>query len=219
MSLIVNYGIGASTGSKTVVAVIDETTVTFYDEYPNGIQIGDSAVFQVPSAGENDLIINPPATYKITQLIVAAATAQIFYNLGDENTALTGGWSKTYSKGTHSFTKEADHLRLTANSTTFNGVAASTANQIDFTDIDTLYVDWSITNNAYYSQIRLTSTTADEANNALVFPLTNGHTWARKVDSIDVSSVSGLHYIQYLVIGGSSTSEGRLYYLGTTPPN
>lgn len=43
--------------------VTTSTTVTFFDEYPNGTQIGDVVNVTGPA------IINPPATYKIRQLV------------------------------------------------------------------------------------------------------------------------------------------------------
>lgn len=127
-----------------------------------------------------------------------------YYNKGDECKNITGGWKsvKWHKYGSGALTKNEDSIKINANgsydgsNTNAAGVAAITANKIDVSNIDTLYLNvTSLT----------TSTTARDALFGLIDTNaggTNQYVAAEDITgkgpgnySLDISSFSGEYYV------------------------
>lgn len=127
-----------------------------------------------------------------------------YYSKGNECEDITGGWNKVkwHKYGTGALTKNEDSIQINANgsysgsNTNAAGVAAITANKIDISNIDTLYLNvTSLT----------TSTTARDALFGLIDTNaggTNQYVAAEDITgkgpglySLDISSFSGEYYV------------------------
>ncbi len=119
----------------------------------------------------------------------------IFYNEGDENVALTGGWIVGYSALTASQSKEADHLLITMS--TRNAYRTYvTANKIDFSEIDVLVAVLESEGPYTYNIIRV-ATNANGFHDSVAEIQKNGPV-AKQAFSLDVSALSGEYYVSFL---------------------
>ena len=141
-------------------------------------------------------------------------TDNAYYYKGEEFSGVTGGWvdgdSYAPEQGTRS--KETDYMYFeTFSYTGISRLGYVTDNKIDLTNINTLYIDWdsidSNTDNA--SLIKVTNDKSDnETTNAqtsaVLFIDIRGN-FERKVDTLDVSGLTGEYHIQVLNSNGGSS--------------
>jgi len=133
------------------------------------------------------------------------------YNLGDECTALTGGWSNTYTQFGGVYTENADNLYLSASGTNFKK-QASFANLIDLTNYSYLKIDWGYTASSSGGFVKLCVDTQNTASmeSASVRLEHTGSSSTRIIESIDVSSINGLRYVGLYVQTWSSSYQANL---------
>ncbi len=120
-----------------------------------------------------------------------------YYNKGDENTALTGGWSginirsdEGWVNGT--LTKGASSMTITVNNSSYG---VGTAKQVDLTNVQTLYINASAPGftGGEYDQatvwISLLRGTGTDTSYVKTLELESG------LNTLDISDVTGSHYI------------------------
>jgi hypothetical protein len=146
----------------------------------------------------------------------------ILYNVGDERTAATGGWTKYSfgSGGTDASAKNADNLFSSLANRGGGDVGYSPANAIDLTPYSKLKfrIDWSTTsatlttagiyilNSAAASRIPALSVAALKQYYGAAASGTN------ITDEIDISALNGSKYIYSDAdTGGSGTATLKLY--------
>lgn len=111
-------------------------------------------------------------------------------------------WIVGYSSGSNgSQSKEADHLYLNVTSTSRRTWVTEIA--IDLTPLSTLYVDWSLTRNSNGSTGFQVATNRDD--NSSVTGISFNSSFARREDSLNVSALSGAHYIKIFANNASTT--------------
>lgn len=139
------------------------------------------------------------------------------FNNGDQNTSVTGGWSKDAengftispyvgnTRGSQDIT-ETMNITWTSASSSYNAAAFyATTNQIDLTNIS--YIVATLTATGYLSQSKLGVMTGKE-------PFANGGDWggctaiASVVDGTTILDVSALTGSYHIVIGGQSNGTG-----------
>lgn len=131
------------------------------------------------------------------------------YNLGAEEDA----WDRGLAVSVGDVSKEEDHLYLEAlgPSAEYSYVRAV---KIDFTDIDTIHIDWENIGNTsgQNSSSLCIGDTAEDNRNTYTKRLYLTEDFARRQDSLDVSDLSGEYLVRLHVTGGDSFSEipGRL---------
>ena len=143
-----------------------------------------------------------------------------YYWEGEEFVETTGGWveGETVQTGTQS--KQADHLYL---ETTRSGATAArvytTDLVVDLTNITTLHVDWECTqapssdvNGASLFQV---ATSANKNTSSFTATKTINGTFARKIDFIDVSGMTGTYHVRVRIFIGVSASAGEKQILKT----
>ncbi len=135
------------------------------------------------------------------------------YRFGVENVAWvegTGYWNPRIN------IKESDHLyiRVQRNGTTIQGVYVTDID-VDLTNISTLCVDWenigdASNNNQSYL---VASTTKDGVHSTANAKRENINAFARKVDTLDVSSLTGSYYVRVHARADADgiTSELKVY--------
>ena len=133
--------------------------------------------------------------------------AGALYWEGDEITAVTGGWVQGYKitrpNDTNVLIKNADNLEiLIQGPDTPSGTQSQntfvTHIMIDLTNIDTLYIEWSKENalNANVTSLVASSTQMGDRNvYDARFSVVIGNQ-SKRIDSLDVSALSGMHYIR-----------------------
>ena len=135
-----------------------------------------------------------------------------FYNAGDECTALTGGWSEIYRDASQvgTITEGADRITIFRNvSTAWGGIAEGTANAIDLTNVSTLYIDWSAAHGGSITgaaKFTVNPTKLTSSSTTATAQINSGVDFARKVDSIDVSALTGMYYIAVAAINDANFS-------------
>lgn len=140
----------------------------------------------------------------------------IFYNNGFENIEVTGGWVGGYTLGNGSISKEADHLKLAVTGNVSGGSerAYVTEIKVDVTDISLLKIDWGcsytgIYPSSVYSVMAVASNKTANHNNGYSGRVLVYEPFARKIDSINVSALSGTYYIRVHSVwaGGDATDQ------------
>jgi hypothetical protein len=126
------------------------------------------------------------------------------YNQGNEVEHLTGGW---VSYGTPPVKKNANSIYLVGGSNV--RCIVGTKNQIDLTNINTLFFDIDVTGASSSTSLGVGVNTKQSYDNA-VSSVALGASIGRRVVALDVSAVSGMHYI-YCDTGGSANCNGYLY--------
>ena len=131
------------------------------------------------------------------------------YNLGAEQDA----WDEGLEVSNGELRKEDDHLRLIALGPMAEYSYVRTA-KIDFTDIDTIYIDWmndGNTSGQNRSALCIGGLATDDRN-TYEKKIQRSEDFARTEDSLDVTNLTGEHLVRLHVTGGDSFSEipGRL---------
>ena len=117
-----------------------------------------------------------------------------YYWEGEEFVETTGGWVEGTKTGTVTFTKEPNNIRLLSTSINSSGNAV-TNNEIDLTNINTLYIEWVNTGNTNVSNgsgFGVYDTKARSVGNSvgLKARLLKNNPFVLGVDTLDVSSVN-----------------------------
>lgn len=128
------------------------------------------------------------------------------YNLGDENTSLTGGWVNGFSylpsSGTR--TKETDHLKIYSYGAT---LWFDTYNLIDLTNYTKLNIDWEFIfgtgSGSRAAGLRVTSAKNSETSD--VRSISYATAFARRTESFDISDLNGSYYIALSLGSNPST--------------
>jgi len=142
-----------------------------------------------------------------------------YYDEGDENTSLTGGWvieDDGPNDGTFSSSKNSDNLSMSQDITSGDEEWGwFTSDKVNVTDIDTLKIDWEyqvdrIDGSGIRARYALTSDR--QVNPTLVDLLSFGPDgFNRRTDSLDVSSETGDYHVAMLLNsfdGGDVTLRG-----------
>ena len=144
------------------------------------------------------------------------------YNYGNENTAITGGWSGYAYKDSGSgssvklptVTKESNRMKIgstgTSSSWYFGSVFAE--KPIDLTNYKTIEIvvgTANLNSNTGGGGFSVTKTKANNYANAKLVNITGTGTY-----TLDVSSLSGSHYLCLSVRAGASTAE-QYYYISS----
>lgn len=160
-----------------------------------------------------DVLIDAAAEYEI-----ALSLTKWLYNEGDECEDVTGGWSAdgyTYSENTYgisgSGTKNADNLYLTAPAT--GSALFGTANAIDLTGYSALKGERMYPGtNLFNPWIGVIGNEKDIIGDNRLAETTNASAQnTREEFSVDVSTLTGAHYIVFACT--SSSGKGYLYRL------
>jgi hypothetical protein len=117
-----------------------------------------------------------------------------YYNMGDENNAVTGGWGDGYDSGTGSKSKQADHLLL---STSGGNKVYETNSKVDLTNVSTIKIqmEGSSSSTQENSAMQLVVGSNDGGFDvAAVFRL--GGAVANATYELDVSALSGSYYLR-----------------------
>ena len=150
----------------------------------------------------------------------SAAWDGTLYDAGEEYTDITGGWVAGYTENAnYSQSKEADHLYLkqgaAGGSNKIGYRTYVTENAIDLTDWNTIKSEWegnrasSWTNNRA-SFVVSTNKTANYTTNNGITERVN-QVFATTTDSIDISALSGNHYVR-VHVRGATNSVGTQYW-------
>ena len=126
-----------------------------------------------------------------------------YYWEGEEFVDVTGGWIPGNSVATSSQSKESNHFFLSAVGTLSYSTYV-TANKIDASDLQTIYIDvdiYDITDNRFEFGF---FDNADGAANPISRLTRNSTTSGREILSLDVSSVTGSYYLSCLVRGAKA---------------
>lgn len=151
----------------------------------------------------------------------------ILYNLGDENTAVTGGWVEGFSELpsglTSSQTKQSDHLYIALARTTAGTGRRSwiTANPIDLTELNKLVFDWQGLHTDGYGDpgnvqyaIQVV-TAAQRTSNELTYTANYSKTFAfarETAAELNVSALNGSYYIRFIVRAvNERANQGKLF--------
>lgn len=121
------------------------------------------------------------------------------YKLGDEYNTITGGWRvNTATQNTGTTTKNATNLHMVSpSSPTAYFASFETTNKIDLTNINTIYVNWSGSMTSTGFVALTVSTSANEiGGGAGQWFLRQTGTFTNRTDSLNVSALTGLHYVQ-----------------------
>lgn len=144
------------------------------------------------------------------------------YNYGDENAVVTGGWSGYAYKDTGSgssvklptVTKESNRMKIgitgTSSAWYFGSVFAE--KPIDLTNYKTIEIvvgTASLNSNTGGGGFSVATTKANNYTNAKIVNITGTGTY-----TLDVSSLSGSHYLCLSVRAGASTAE-QYYYISS----
>ena len=128
-----------------------------------------------------------------------------FYDLG----LYSNLWNEGYQTGTGSVAKYSKSLRLSVAGEFFR---RSLNRVVDITNINTLYVDWTLTgaNGKIGCYLALINNTGDNpiASSKRTQFMSMGH--SRVITELDVSSSSGFVYISLLIDGAYSSVGGNL---------
>ena len=140
--------------------------------------------------------------------------ATYLYNYGTDFIELTGDFSITEesSRGTRTFTKNADSLYLAATGASGGGTnfTVATAKKIDLTQFNTLCAQIKFTNTQYCGFALGAHTTND------VFPYdgicyTSISENQNGIISVDVSQLSGSYYVYVGLYGNAANNYGNCY--------
>jgi hypothetical protein len=146
--------------------------------------------------------------HPVVRAILQGGVSQTYlYNAGDECTALTGGWVAGFNSGAirNSLTKNASNITVKAGGTggfpPINTVV--TNNGVDLTTAQSIKLQFSGFGSGTYAsrQIYLVASTNKTANqdtyNAKASDVySDSGTVVDKIMTLDVSALSGLHYIR-----------------------
>jgi hypothetical protein len=135
-----------------------------------------------------------PVVRAILQAV--GVTKTYLYKQGDECAAITGGWALKNTYGSGTYTEYADHMFIQALTGDNGYINAGTANMIDVTNYNTLYIDLDATvsgggaNTAVY-----VGTTINPASWSFSAAFITNTSKSRQVVAVDVSALTGNHYI------------------------
>lgn len=141
------------------------------------------------------ITINAPDEYDVT-----LAFEQYYYYLGDQYTAITGGYGRVEAYGT--FTAGDDYMSYESNAANTERWAAS-VEKVDLTNYSTLYFSAKSTSGA----AKRCGVASSRGGNPVVqanIPSGSSYAWV----SMDISSLSGSYYIQF---SSASTGTARAY--------
>jgi hypothetical protein len=151
--------------------------------------------------------------HPVVRAILQSGIAQTYlYNLGDENTAVTGGWvvgaSQTQSGASGSQNKEVDHLKLYAQGAATDAnawITYVTNNAIDLTNFSTMYIEWDVTHiGTVTNQSSAGVGTVKTDNGLLAYKFRQDTSTVRAIESFDVTSLSGGHYCKLYTFSAGS---------------
>ena len=133
----------------------------------------------------------------------------LFYDEGNENISVTGGWGVGYTDGNGTQTKESNHLYFAVNGTVENFRTYVTNNAINMTNINSISFEYEInliSGNGNYSYSGIAETRDEKWQAAFVRPQSQNQSLARGVYTLDVSGVSGNFYVKCTALYSSGTS-------------
>lgn len=135
-----------------------------------------------------------------------------YYWEGDEFESITGGWVLGYQTASGTNTKNLDNLQMTAGvgSASLSERAYTTDIAVNLTDISKIKIEWEA-NIAYGASsndgVSLNiSTSKSESHGVFNARLYKQASFSKMVDSVDVSGLSGVHYVRVHAVAGATFS-------------
>jgi hypothetical protein len=134
------------------------------------------------------------------------------YNLGDENSALTGGWGLGLSGAPYTATKNTDNLYIRASGTAggIGRATLETQSVVDFTNASKLKIRWkgTVESGELAKQfiIALVNAKLTSYNVLGVASLVKTATFAEEISEIDVSALTGAYYVKFQIYSNNGTS-------------
>ena len=124
-----------------------------------------------------------------------------YYWEGDEKASLTGGWIEGFNTGVAELIREKQPQRLYIKATrkdtgaTSAGGSYEISTKVDLTNISTIKIDWENTGNTADARsfIEVGGNSGDTSYDVRIFEL---DTFLRKIQSLDVSVLSGVKIIK-----------------------
>jgi hypothetical protein len=146
-----------------------------------------------------------PYRVKVYRATLLGMTPTPLYNNGTEHV----DWVEGFTSGEGSQSKEEDHLLLSCPSTTAGGERTYvTDDTIDLTNIDYLEIDWHVNTNSTNARAVLNASTTKMSSRTGFEAqlLLNGTINTRRTDYLDVSGLTGNHYVRVHASDGASSS-------------
>ena len=174
---------------------------------------------------KNNIMVYPTSAYQYINGVWVSKDVKIYQNgwmdwttylyyEGNEYTAITGGFSKTFvnSYGTGTLKKNSDSLYLTSTGVSGSGnhITVATANKIDLSNYSTLYARIKFTNSKYtrcYLAAHTSNNVSPSSGDCELILSSS----VDDVVSLDVSNLSGSYYIWVGLAGSQGSNSGNCY--------